>query len=311
MPSEVAPIAVFAYNRPDHLEQVFDALASCWESSQSALTVFCDGPKTSKDISDVAAVRAVAKRVQESCAFGGVTIVERDSNWGLGRSLIAGITSLLGDHDRIIVVEDDIVVSPDFLTFMNAALAEYADDDRVASVHGFAMNVGVDLPQTFFIRGADCWGWATWRRAWSLFEADGAKLLRRLDDMGLAEDFDFGGAFPYRDMLVEQIRGGVDSWAIRWYASTYLADTLTLYPNRSLVRNIGQEGSGTHSMTRPSHEVEAHRFAFPLQRIEIRESPEARRAMTDAFRSDASLAQRWKSGVYGAMRHLVDRRDRG
>lgn len=311
MLSEVAPIAVFAYNRPRHLTQVLNALAECPEAPRSALTVFCDGSKTPEDANAVASVRAVAHQARVSDAFGSVAIVEREANWGLSRSLIAGITAILNDHDRIIVLEDDIVVSPDFLTFMNAALEEYAEDDRVSSVHGFMMDVEVDLPQTFFIRGADCWGWATWRRAWQHFEEDGSALLRRLDAAGLADDFDFGGAFPYRNMLIEQTRGGVDSWAIRWYASTYLADLLTLYPGRSLARNIGQEGSGTHSISRRSHEVEAQRFDFPLQRIEIRESTQARAAMANAMRSDISRSQRWKGALHSAVQRLTGRKDPG
>lgn len=311
MSSEVAPIAVFAYNRPDHLTRVLTALAACPEAAESSVTVFCDGPKTPADDETVAAVRAVVARAEDSGDFGSVTVVERDDNWGLARSLISGITSVLADHDQIIVLEDDIVVSRDFLTFMTTALTEYANDDRVASIHGFMMHVEGELPQTFFIRGADCWGWATWRRGWQHFEVDGSALLKRLDASGLVDDFDFGGAFPYRNMLAEQVRGRVDSWAIRWYASTYLADTLTLYPGRSLVRNIGQEGSGTHSISRPSHEVEAQRFDFPLQRIDVRESTYARAEIANALRSDSSRVHRIKDKLHTRVHQLITRRERG
>lgn len=307
MSSELAPIAVFAFNRPEHLTQVLDALAACPEAIRSDVTVFCDGPRTLTDSEMVTRVRSVAHRYVDADAFGSVTVIEHDTNQGLAASLVSGISSMLETNDRIIVIEDDIVVSPDFLAFMNAALTEYVDDERVASIHGFTMNVDEPLPATFFIRGADCWGWATWQRAWRLFEPDGDALLRRLDESGLAEDFDFDGAFPYRSMLVDQINGVVDSWAIRWYASTYLADALTLYPGRSLVRNIGQEGSGTHSRSRPSHEVTLGGFTAPLVRIPTAESASARAAMARALRSDSSWARRWQSRVHDAVRRVTER----
>jgi hypothetical protein len=236
-----------------------------------------------------------------------LTVIEHETNQGLAASLIAGISSILDTRDRIIVIEDDIVVSRDFLAFMNSALTEYADEPRVVSIHGFTMNVDESLPATFFIRGADCWGWATWGRAWRLFDPDGAALLRRLDESGLVDDFDFNGAFPYRDMLVDQIKGRVDSWAIRWYASTYLAGALTLYPGHSLVRNIGQEGSGTHSVSRPSHEVSLGEFNAPLVRIPIAESASARAAMARALRSDSTWARVWESRVRDAVRRVTER----
>jgi hypothetical protein len=104
------------------------------------------------------------------------------------------------------------------------------------------------LPETFFLRGADCWGWATWKRGWDLFEPDGQKLLGEIRRKKLQRAFDINGAYPYTKMLKDQINAKNDSWAIRWYASAYLKEKLTLYPGRSLVQNIGMDQSGTHSI---------------------------------------------------------------
>ena len=292
MPSEVAPIALFAFNRPTHLEETLTALAMCPQARESDLTIFCDGPRSDQDTLLVQRARNVARTWADSGAFGRVTIVEQPTNLGLAQSVIKGVTKILSESDSIIVLEDDLIVSPDFLEYMNDALSLYRDEQAVISIHGFTINVDSPLPPTFFLRGADCWGWATWRRGWELFESNAHLLLDRLDASGEVDDFDFGGAYPYRDMLERQARGIVDSWAVRWYASAFLAGKLTLYPGRSLVRNIGQEGSGTHSQTRSSHEVAASSFDFPLGPISMEESTEARQAFSEALASDRTSMAR-------------------
>ncbi len=295
MPSEVAPIALFAFNRPSHLEQTLTALAVCPRAKESDLTIFCDGPRSDQDTLLVQRARDIARTWADSGAFGRVTIIKEPTNQGLARSVITGVTRILAESDTIIVLEDDLVVSPDFLEYMNDALSLYRDEPAVISIHGFTMNVNSPLPQTFFLRGADCWGWSTWRRGWELFESNSQLLLDRLDASGEVDDFDFEGVYPYRDMLERQVQGSVDSWAVRWYASAFLEHKLTLYPGRSLVRNIGQEGSGTHSVKRSSHSVRENRFDFPLEKIDPVESPEARRAFQQALAGDRE--PRWRSMV--------------
>ena len=297
MLSEKAPVALFAYNRPEHLQQTLAALSESVGAAHSDLTIFCDGPRSAEDRDSVTEVRSVAYRWAGMNVFKSVSVVERPHNLGLSRSVISGVSEVLTRSETVVVLEDDLVVSRDFLSFMNDALVMYRDDEAVVSIHGFTMNVDVDLPQTFFIRGADCWGWATWRRGWGIFETDAQKLMDRLDVSGRENDFDFDGSFPYRAMLQEQLAGKVDSWAIRWYASAYLADKFTLYPGKSLVRNIGQEGSGTHSVHRRSHAVAAGSIVTPLNRIEPMESAVARQAFARALASDRT--PRWRTLLTG------------
>jgi hypothetical protein len=166
---------------------------------------------------------------------------------GLARSILAGVSAVLEEHGSAIILEDDLETSPHFLAFMNRALEVYAADERVASVSGYVPPVDGALPETFFLRDADCWGWATWRRAWRHFRADGTSLLQELQSRKLTKAFDYHGGYPYLRMLQQQIAGANNSWAIRWRASVFLQDMLTLYPGRSLVRNLGFDGSGTHS----------------------------------------------------------------
>lgn len=241
-----APIALFVYNRLQHLEKTVAALLANKESSSSVLYIFSDAPR---GVLDERAVNEVRQYIQKIKGFSAVHIIEREQNYGLARSIIEGVSQVCQEQGRAIVLEDDIVVSTYFLKFMNEALRLYKSDDRVISIHGYVYPVMETLPETFFLRGADCWGWATWKRGWDLFEPDGQFLLQELNARKLTHRFDFDGAYPYVRMLKNQIKGRNNSWAILWHASAFLKDKLTLYPGRSLVLNIGADGSGTHCTT--------------------------------------------------------------
>ncbi len=238
-----APIALFAYNRPGHFLKVAKALARNAEASSSSLFIFSDAPRSDGAIAGVAEVRKAAKSI---VGFGTKTIIEQPENKGLARSIIDGVTQLTEEFGSVIVLEDDLLPSPYFLRYMNDALAFHANDDRVISIHAYSYPVSGPLPETFFLRGADCWGWATWKRGWELFEADGSKLLQELERRKLTHDFDFDGSYPYTQMLRDSVVGKNESWAVRWYASAFLRGKLTLYPGSSQVQNIGADGTGFH-----------------------------------------------------------------
>jgi hypothetical protein len=239
-------IALFAYNRPNHLRQTMDALLRNPEAGKSTLYVFSDGAKS---IDDTQAVNAIRLYVSDLSGFAGVHLIQRGTNFGLARNIIEGVTHICDQHDRVIVLEDDLITSPHFLRYMNEALSMYELDDRVISIHGYGLPTRGPMPESFFLRGADCWGWATWRRGWALFEPNGSLLLRELRTRKLTAQFDLDGTYPYTRMLEAQVAGKNDSWAIRWHASAFLQDRLSLHPGRSLVANIGNDGSGTHCST--------------------------------------------------------------
>ena len=299
-----APIVVFAFRRPGHLERTLRALAACPEASASALTVYCDGPRHEGDAAPVRAVRAVARRCT---GFLSVDVVESELNRGLAASIVRGVGEQLSVSDRVIVVEDDLVVSPHFLRYMHDGLETYADDPRVASIHGYTYPVAEALPETFFLRGADCWGWATWARAWRHFRADGAALLAELRAQRLTRAFDLDGAYPYTGMLEDQIAGRNNSWAVRWHASCFLRSMLTLYPCRSLVVNIGHDDSGTHSGVSTDFDVELLQRPVDLRRIELAESPQASAAVSAFFRR--KLKRNLMRRIASRVRRLLPRRN--
>jgi glycosyltransferase involved in cell wall biosynthesis len=239
----LAPIVLFAYNRPWHTKQTIDALLRNDLAAESELFIFSDGSKDESSANSVAKVRRYLKTIS---GFKSVKIVEQKQNLGLASSIIRGVTSVCNEHGKVIVLEDDIVTSSHFLSYMNEALDKYADDDRVICIHGYVYPVKEKLSEAFFLRGADCWGWATWKRGWDLFNPDGEALLKELNSNELIKEFDFNGAYSFSKMLKDQIKGKNDSWAVRWYASAFLANKLTLYPGKSLVHNIGNDNSGSH-----------------------------------------------------------------
>jgi hypothetical protein len=247
METSLAPIALFVYNRKQHTEKTVEALRKNTLASQSDLFIFSDGKKGDDSSNRVTEVREYLKTIS---GFKSVTIKESETNKGLAKSIIAGVTEIVNHFGKIIVVEDDLVTSPYFLSYMNQGLDMYENENNVASIHGYVYPIKQEyvekLPETFFIRGADCWGWATWKRAWNIFEPEGQKLLDEIKKQKLEEEFNFNNTFDYTGMLKAQTEGKNNSWAIRWYASAFLANKLTLYPKESLVTNIGFDGSGTH-----------------------------------------------------------------
>jgi hypothetical protein len=283
-----APIALFVYNRLWHTQQTIHSLQKNILAPESDLIVFSDGPRTSADAESVDQVRSYLK---ETDGFRSVTIVESPVNKGLARSIIEGVNQVLSSHESIIVMEDDLVTSPYFLLYLNDGLDLYRHEERVVSVHGYIYPVKKKLPVTFFLRGADCWGWATWKRGWKLFDPDGAKLLGRLKSQRLTRAFDLDGSYPFAKMLEDQIRGRKDSWAVRWHASAFLADRLTLYPGLSLVNNIGLDGSGTHSLksNRRDYLAELSPTRIPVEKIEVVESVLARQVISRFHKDQQSI----------------------
>lgn len=283
-----APIALFVYNRPSHTKLTIKALINNVNSKDSDLIVFSDGARLDSDKKLVDEVRNFIRTIH---SFKSVRIIESKVNKGLAKSIIEGVTEVLKTSETLIVLEDDLITSPYFLQYMNEGLDLYQHEERVASIHAYKYPVKEELPETFFIRGADCWGWATWKRSWQLFEPDGAKLLRQLKDQNLTLEFDFNGSYPYTKMLEDQIKGRNNSWAIRWYASTFLANRLTLYPGASLVQNIGHDGSGVHSLKSNQNEylVGLSPRKIQVEKISIMENVAAKNIIAKFHKEQQSI----------------------
>ena len=243
-----APIALFAYNRLDHLKITINNLKKNYLANSSELIIFSDGPKNQSDIKKIIHIRKYLKKIK---GFKKINIKERKTNYGLSKNIIDGVSEILKKYKKIIVIEDDLMVNRYFLKYMNRGLTLYQRNKNVASIHGYVYPIK-DInnkiqSNTFFIKGADCWGWATWKRAWIQFDSNGKKLLRKLKNKKKIKEFNFNNTYDYFKMLLDQVNNKNDSWAIRWYASCFLKDMYTLYPVNTFVKNIGLDNTGQNS----------------------------------------------------------------
>lgn len=271
---QYAPIALFTYSRADHTQRAVESLLQNAEAAASDLFIFSDGPKTEEKR---AAVEENRRYIHSVTGFKSVTIIEREKNWGLANSLIAGITEVISQYGKVIVVEDDLILSPYFLKFMNDGLEKYENEDKVSSITGFVPPVNQQLPNTYFLHYFHCWGWATWKRSWDLLITDSKFLLRKLRFR--KNEFDIEGSMGNYGILYCHKVGLVDSWYIRLYASFFLAEKLTLFPGFSLVSNGGLDSTGVHCGEDTEHLYSSVCYMKPIEvdDIEIKEDIAARK----------------------------------
>lgn len=247
-----------------------EALLGNTIADQTTLHVFSDAPRDDAARQAVADVRSYVHRI---AGFKSVTIVERETNFGLARSIIDGVSRLCKEYGRVIVMEDDLLTSPHFLSYMNDALVRYEHEDRVMQVAGYMFPVKCDISDdAMLLPFISSWGWATWERAWHHFDAEAKGYGKLVKDHTLRKQFDLGGHYGYFRMLSAQQRGKADSWAIRWYLSVFLRNGLALYPKKTLVRNVGFDGSGVNCMVSnieaPRLDMHFQVFSLP-NRIEV------------------------------------------
>lgn len=238
-----APVLLFTYNRLSHTQRCVEALLKNHLSSESELFIYSDA---AKDIAQQESVKKVRNFIHTIQGFKAITIIERDKNWGLAKNIIDGVTTQVNRYGKVIVLEDDLVVAPFFLQFMNEALETYKDEPKIGHIQACDFTQDPSLPNTFLIKFTGSWGWATWDRAWKHFNPNGKELLQEMQKRQLTHAFDMNGKYGFTRMLRRQIEGKNNSWAIRWNASLFLKDILSLNVGRSLVQNEGFDGSGTN-----------------------------------------------------------------
>ena len=239
-----APILLLVYNRPEITENLVNCLLADANIEQFEIYVFSDGPKGESDITNISKVRQIIERLT-ICKKLNKHYAEK--NLGLAGSVIAGINTVFETNNKVIVLEDDLEISPFFFKYMNFYLSYYASQEKVGTIQGFQFPIPVNWPEpVFFDKFVNCWGWGTWKNRWAHFEHNGSILLNEIIERNLINEFNGNNSYPFTVLLEDQINGKVNSWAIRWYASLFLKGYIHLYPNQSLVNNNGLDGSGTH-----------------------------------------------------------------
>ncbi|PNE28422.1 glycosyl transferase [Tannerella sp. oral taxon 808] len=277
----LAPIVLFTYNRPVHTRQTIDALLKNEYASESDLIIFSDAPKNCVAEDGVRQTRAYLRGIT---GFRSIKLIERAENMGLAANIIDGVTQVVNEYGRIIVLEDDLLTSPYFLKYMNEALSMYEHADEVISVHGYVYPVKKLLPENFFLIHTDSLGWGTWKDKWVYFNPNGEELLRQLTQKRLLRQFNFDGSYDFVKMLRRQIKGENNSWAIRWYASAFLNNKLSLYPGRSLIFHNGSDGSGTNYGGDSALDVELSDRPILLNPLAFHEDSKAKQAFIHYFR---------------------------
>lgn len=253
MKNEISPVVLFTFNRFWHTKKTIEALKKNHLASETLLFIYSDGPKDEKDYESVKSIRHYLASIT---GFKKISIILREQNYGLANSIIDGVSSIVKEYGKVIVLEDDLVTSPLFLNFMNYALELYKNNNEVMHISGSVYPIDNSmLDDTFFIKPASCWGWATWERAWAYYKKDPAYYLKVFDKK-MIRDFNLNNTYKYFDQIKLNHKGKLNTWAIFWYASIYLNDGLSLHPKESFVKNIGHDGLGENCEESSKYDVE-------------------------------------------------------
>ena len=244
-----APIVMFVYNRADHFNKTYSALAKCEKAKESELFIFSDGPKNEAGATKVEEVRTALKAIENDTAFKKITIIESPVNKGLAASVIAGVTDVINKYGKVIVVEDDCMPSPYFLSYMNNALDFYEKDKKVGSIAGYCpvLDFPADYNKDLFVAYRSCsWSWGCWADRWQGVDWELKNMKTFYNSPSLIRKLNLNGSDRFI-RLYRQTKGNGSSWSVRFGAHLVKNDLITVYPRYSYITNIGCDESGVHS----------------------------------------------------------------
>ena len=246
--SNLAPIAIFVYARPEHTKKMMESLIENSSAKESPIYVFCDNAKKEKDIENVNEVRKYMHEIESKNIFKEIHIIEAEKNLGLANSIISGVTKIINEYKKIIVLEDDLVLSNNCIDYMNEALEFYEKNKKIWSISAY--NVPIEIPKEYdkdvYLSYRGCsWGWATWYDRWNDIDWDVKDYKKFKISIKKRRRLNRGGN-DMASMMDKQMQGLIDSWAIRWCYAQSKKDMYTVYPVKSLIYNEGLDGTGTH-----------------------------------------------------------------
>ena len=241
---QLSPVVLLAYNRLDHFKLTLSSLEKNSEARRTKVYLFIDGPKNNDDLKIQELIINHAQVYKNN--FASLYIVRREKNFGLRKNITQAISSVFEEHDEVIVLEDDIVVSESFLSFMNSALRAYKDNLKVWHINGFSeLNYQDRSENIYMSRFTSCWGWATWKNRWAYYERDIDKLLKEFNFLDRAYLSLFGISNRWRQIKANKT-GKIDTWAVFWHATIAKKRGMCVSPWVSYTKNIGFDGSGTN-----------------------------------------------------------------
>ncbi len=267
--TNLAPIAIFAYNRLAHLKQTVKSLQKCRLSDVSELYIFSDGAKNKSDTENIAEIKTFTAQVK---GFYRVNIINRNENFGLAKSIITGVSELINKYGKIIVLEDDLVVSTDFLEYMNEALDYYQGNSRIFSISAYSG--AIKIPENyhedvFLLKRINSWGWATWKNRWETVDWQMSYFQQFIKNKKQRDLFNKGG-LDLTMMLLKQYQKKINSWAIRFNYACFAQNKYNIYPVGTKVVNIGTDGSGTNlkKTSRFKNKLNSNKVVFPTNLTE-------------------------------------------
>ncbi|GKX65512.1 glycosyltransferase family 2 protein [Inconstantimicrobium mannanitabidum] len=306
---ELAPIALFGYNRPNHIQMTIDALKKNELADKSILYVFLDGCRTSDDLDKINEVKRIVSQIS---GFKKCILFESSENKGVDRSIREGISYVLENHRRVIVVEDDIITSSKFLRFMNEALSYYEKYNHITSIGGF--NFANSIPQYYnediYLSLRSCsWGWATWKDRWEevTWNVDVYDKFRK--NRNLVEKFNQCGE-DFTEMLEQQLEGKLNAWDVYFCFNQMIRNKYTIIPVKSLTKNIGLDGSGIHCSNTNQFELDVDddfqwSFSEKLQinndimnQIRIKFMPKSYRELLQDYKNKFDFMNRWLNTIF-------------
>lgn len=279
---DLAPIVLFTYNRPEHTLRTLESLANNSLAAQSKLYIICDGPCKNVCLEEMQNLQETRRVVASKQWCGEVKIISKEENEGLARSIVMGVSKILDQYDSVIVLEDDLILSPGFLNYMNTALNLYKEEENVFSVSGYMYPVEEKLKETFFLSLISTWGWGTWKRAWDFYEHDLMMLKNFIADQE-EERFNLYSHNQFSRQIEGNLNGTKDTWGIRWYLVNFILGKISLYPRQTLLRNIGHDGSGANCNSDASFHLYELAESIDVNKIETKEDTFAREAVTNYF----------------------------
>lgn len=294
MNRELAPIVVFAYDRPEHLRRTLDALSQNDLAKDSVLYIYCDGARewggekdynsNSDDISRrrygkmfckknefdeyCSRINNVRELAKAQTGFSSVNVVLRDHNMGLAANITGAITDIIEQYGKVIAFEDDIISTRGVLTYLNDALKLYNEDTRVMHISAYVYPHKIKLPETFFHPNPyPAGGWATWARAWKYYSDNTQELVDFWKNDW--KSFNIIGQDHLQKQLLLNLDGKLKTWYIKWYASMRRQNGLCLYPGISMTNNIGFDNTGETSETSTYYYINNPKEYTKVERIPI------------------------------------------
>lgn len=255
MPS---PVIIFCYNRLDNLKRTVESLQKNTQAGLTELYIFSDGASKEADENKVAAIRDYLPSIT---GFRELNIIHSQRNKGLATSIIEGVTEVLKKHETVIVLEDDLLTSTNFLSYMNESLDFYKNNKKILSISGYSFRIAfpqVYVYDNYFTKRSSSWGWGTWRNRWDAVDWEVKDYNDFARNAAARKKFNLMGS-DMAGMLDKQMKGKISSWAIRWCYHQFKTDTYTAFPSLSKVQNIGFGDAATHTSS-----IQRSRFATSL-----------------------------------------------